>query len=147
MIKLSKKTFPSNISRQLASWHDQKKNHSMRPGASLPAALSWRTSVGSGRCSEVGREPGGRGLFSRAGPQSRSRVGLSPAGQRERKIARGLDASSLCCDPEDFLRLSPATWNSSSASSWLFHVPLSHPSLHSALQQHQTVGSFHTVPF
>ena len=24
--------------------------------------------MGSGRCSEVGGEPGGRGLFSRAGP-------------------------------------------------------------------------------
>lgn len=36
----------------------------MRPGASLPAVLSWRTREDS----EVGREPGGRGLLSKAGP-------------------------------------------------------------------------------
>lgn len=78
----------------------------MRPGASLPAVLSWRTSEDS----EVGREPGGHGLFSKAGPSLL-------AGQTERKTDRVLDAPSVCCAPEDFLRLSPATWNSSSASS------------------------------
>lgn len=86
MIKLSKRAFSSNISRQLASWYYQENSCEVRPGPSLATVLSWRRPLRTlNDAAMLGGSLGATG-------SSPKQVQISC--QTERKNTRGLDTLS-----------------------------------------------------